>query len=121
MLNEIINGKRAITPQIAIIIEKALQIKADFWLNMQSQYELDTERIKELTIKKLQKFEVWQIIKAYVPVKHFRKKEFLTGVQEKDIVLIRILIMLAKFILLIICYQRLIGNFQLFMKFTNHL
>ena len=54
MLNEIINGKRAITPQIAIIIEKALQIKADFWLNMQSQYELDTERIKERTIKKLQ-------------------------------------------------------------------
>ena len=54
MLNEIINGKRAITTHIAIIIEKALQIKADFWLNMQSQYELDTERIKERTIKKLQ-------------------------------------------------------------------
>ena len=51
MLNEIINGKRAITPQIAIIIEKALKIEADFWLNMQSQYEIDTERIKERTIK----------------------------------------------------------------------
>ena len=89
MLNEIINGKRAITPQIAIIIEKALQIEADFWLNVQSQYELDTERIKERTIKKLQTIEVWQMITKYVPVKYFRKEGFLTGVQEKDIALIK--------------------------------
>ena len=34
MLNEIIKGKRAVTAEIALILEKALDIPEDFWMNL---------------------------------------------------------------------------------------
>ena len=44
MLNEIIRGKRPVTADIAILFEKALDVPADFWVRLQSQYERDTSR-----------------------------------------------------------------------------
>ena len=40
MLNEIIKGKRSITPQIALRLEAGLGISADFWLKGQQMYDL---------------------------------------------------------------------------------
>ena len=40
ILYEIIKGKRAVTAEIALILEKALDIPSDFWMNVQTQYEL---------------------------------------------------------------------------------
>lgn len=40
MLNEVIQGKRRITPQIALRLEAGLQISADFWLKGQQMYDL---------------------------------------------------------------------------------
>ena len=40
-LNEIIKGKRPITVDFAIILEKILGIPADYWVRFQSQYEID--------------------------------------------------------------------------------
>jgi HTH-type transcriptional regulator/antitoxin HigA len=57
MLNEIIKGKRAITAEIALILEKALDIPADFWMNFQTQYELDKARINERLIQKIDQIE----------------------------------------------------------------
>ncbi len=85
MLNEIIKGKRAITAQIALILEKALGINADYWLRHQSQYDLDVERIKEKNIKKAQLVEHWQIIKKLVPVKPYRKLNVFKNDLENDI------------------------------------
>ncbi|MBR3980824.1 MAG: HigA family addiction module antidote protein [Bacteroidales bacterium] len=45
-LNEILKGKRNITPAIALKLENALGIKASFWMNLQSQYECDLQRLK---------------------------------------------------------------------------
>lgn len=45
-LNEILTGKRNITPAIALKLENALGIKASFWMNLQSQYECDLQRLK---------------------------------------------------------------------------
>ncbi len=67
MLNEIIKGKRAITASISLLLEKALDISADYWLRFQAQYELDIERIKEKNKQKLQLIEQWNIIKELVP------------------------------------------------------
>jgi|SRR5687768_10231232 antitoxin HigA-1 len=39
-LNEIINGKRGITPDTALRLEKALGASAGFWLNLQQSWEL---------------------------------------------------------------------------------
>jgi HTH-type transcriptional regulator/antitoxin HigA len=89
MLNEIINGKRPVTPQIALLLEKTLAIKADYWLRFQSQYELDTERIKERSKRKLQLIEHWNIIKELVPVKWFRKLDIFNNDLEKDIQLVK--------------------------------
>lgn len=55
VLNEVINGKRAISLNMAKALESALEISADMWLNLQSQYELDVAnegaaRKEEVTI-----------------------------------------------------------------------
>lgn len=38
LLNELINGKRDFTIEYALMIEAALGIEADFWMNMQYAY-----------------------------------------------------------------------------------
>lgn len=44
MLNEIIKGKRPVTADLAVVLEKALGISADYWMRFQSQYEIDLGR-----------------------------------------------------------------------------
>lgn len=77
-LNEIINGKRPVTADIAILLEKAIGISADYWMKFQSQYEIDSARIKEKNIEKMQLIEIWNIIRQYVPIKYLSKKGYLT-------------------------------------------
>ena len=84
-LNEIIKGKRPITADYAIILEKILGIPADYWMRFQSRYEIDKARIKEKHIKRIKSIEMWEIIKAYVPVKYFKKFKYLTDTIEDDI------------------------------------
>ncbi len=85
MLSEIINGKRSITADIAILLEKALDIPASYWMNFQSQYEIDIARIKEKNIKKVHYIEQWKIINQYVPVKLFTKFGYLKQSAVDDI------------------------------------
>lgn len=85
MLNEIVKGKRAITVDIALSLEKALDIPADFWLNIQTQYEIDEARIKEKLIQKTQKVEIWKLIKQFVPVTIFAKLGVLTNSLSSNI------------------------------------
>ena len=41
VLSETINGKRSISLNMAVALEKALDIPADIWMNMQTNYDLD--------------------------------------------------------------------------------
>ena len=52
-LNEVINGKRPVKADLAILLEKVLGISADYWMRFQSQYELDKARSKPKNIRKL--------------------------------------------------------------------
>ncbi len=79
MLNEIIKGKRAITAEIALILEKSLGIKADSWMRHQAGYELDCLRIQQRNINKTKQIETWKLIKQYVPVNIFNKLGLLTN------------------------------------------
>ena len=45
VLSETINGKRSISLKVAAALEKVLDIPADMWMNMQTQYELDKANI----------------------------------------------------------------------------
>lgn len=47
IINEIIKGKRAITPDTAIQLEKVLGIPANVWLNLESNYRETLARLKE--------------------------------------------------------------------------
>lgn len=47
VLSETINGKRSVSLSVAVALEKALGIPADIWMNMQTQYDLDTSNIAE--------------------------------------------------------------------------
>ena len=44
LLNELINGKRDFTIEYALMIEAALGIDADYWINLQINYDKATTR-----------------------------------------------------------------------------
>ncbi|MFB6345405.1 MAG: HigA family addiction module antitoxin [bacterium] len=39
-VNEIVNGKRGVTPETAVLLEKLFDVSAEFWLNLQRTYDL---------------------------------------------------------------------------------
>lgn len=43
-LNEIIHGKRGITPNTALRLEKVFGMNAEFWLNLQTAWDLYVEK-----------------------------------------------------------------------------
>ena len=47
VLSETINGKRSVSLNVAVSLEKALGIPADVWMILQTQYDLDTANIAE--------------------------------------------------------------------------
>ncbi|MDA3882515.1 MAG: HigA family addiction module antitoxin [Bacteroidales bacterium] len=88
-LNEIIKGKRPVTADIAVLLEKVLEIPADYWMKFQSQYEIDKARIKEKNITRLKNIELWKVIKEYVPVNYFKKLGYLQENLTEDIFMIK--------------------------------
>lgn len=47
VLSETINGKRSISLNVAVALEKALGIPAEVWMNLQTQFNLDSTQIVE--------------------------------------------------------------------------
>ena len=52
-INEIVHGLRGISADTALRLEKYFGTSASFWMNLQSRYDLETE--KELTGTRIQK------------------------------------------------------------------
>lgn len=46
VLSELLKGKRNFTAELAVKIENAICIDAEFWLRLQAKYEIDLVRIK---------------------------------------------------------------------------
>ncbi|NQT85607.1 HigA family addiction module antidote protein [bacterium] len=44
-INEIVRGRRAVSPETAQLLAAALGTSAEFWMNAQSSYDLATHRI----------------------------------------------------------------------------
>ncbi len=88
-LNEVIKGRRPVTADLAILLEKALEIPAEYWMKFQSQYEIDRARIKEKNIARLNNIEVWKVIKEIVPVSYFKKLGYLSDDLESDIQVVK--------------------------------
>ena len=45
-INEIVNAKRAISPEFALVLEKVLGAGAEMWVRMQAEYDLHIARRK---------------------------------------------------------------------------
>ena len=43
-INEIVHGKRSITPDTALRLSRYFGLSERFWLNLQSRYDLETEK-----------------------------------------------------------------------------
>jgi len=51
-LNDVIKGKRSVSAELAVLLESALGIPATYWLNLQSQYDIDTANLNAVIIQK---------------------------------------------------------------------
>ena len=59
-ISEIVNGKRAITADTALRLERYFGIEAQFWLNLQTEFDL-----------RIMKRKIWaDIEKRIIPAKH---------------------------------------------------
>lgn len=45
-INEIVNGKRGISPDFALVLETVLGTSAEMWVRMQADYDLWTARMR---------------------------------------------------------------------------
>jgi len=43
-INELVNGKRGITPETAWLLAAAFKTSPDFWMNLQTQHDLAKNR-----------------------------------------------------------------------------
>ncbi len=50
VINEICREKRGISPRMAQLLEAALGMSAEFWMNAQAAYDLTTHRLSQFEI-----------------------------------------------------------------------
>jgi antitoxin HigA-1 len=60
-INEIVNGKRGITPRTALRLAKFFDVSSDFWLNLQMRWDLYHANKSEAEI--VEKIHTYQMTK----------------------------------------------------------
>ena len=73
-VNEIIQGKKAVTVDTAIALERVLAYPADFWLNLEKNYRLTLARLQEA--EALERDVQW--MRETIPVAELVKRELIT-------------------------------------------
>ena len=85
VLNDIIKGRRAITPEVAVLLQEILSIDASYWLSLQNQYDIDKANINTKIIERKRNIEIWKIISQYCSIKCFEKLNIIgTKISEKS-------------------------------------
>ncbi len=79
ILNDVIKGKRSLTPEMALLLGNALGISATFLMNIQTQYELDCAKQNERVVLQTKMLEIWKILKEQVNTQFFRKAGIIKG------------------------------------------
>jgi len=96
-LNEIIKGKRNINAELAILLGKALEIDAEYWLEVQKNYDLDKARINTKNQKRLEAIEQWNFIKSKIAISFFKKEKVISGDPIEDLITIKKVYSVQKF------------------------
>lgn len=73
VLNDIVNGKRSVTPDIAILFEAALGKDAGSWLRLQAERDLEIARMKDDFLRKQRDIETWQAIQDCCNIKYLER------------------------------------------------
>lgn len=75
VINDIIKGKRDINVEIAILLEAVFEnIKAETWLNLQNQYDLQKIRNQEMIQRLQSSITAWNSLKTLVNVNYLKKR-----------------------------------------------
>lgn len=77
-INEIINGKRAITPETAIQLERVLGTPSAYWLNHEAHYQAYRKRIEED-----QRFEQWYEWLEQMPIARLKELGVLPPIHNR--------------------------------------
>ena len=85
ILNDVIKGKRSLTPEMALLLENALDISATFLMNIQTQYELDCAKQSEKVVLQTKMLEIWNVLKNQVNISFFRKVGVIKGNIIEDV------------------------------------
>ncbi len=85
ILNDVIKGKRSLTPEMALLLENALGISATFLMNIQTQYELDCAKKSERVVLQTKMLEIWNVLKEQVSTQFFRKVSIIKGNIIEDV------------------------------------
>lgn len=85
-ISEIINGKKAITHDTALELEKVLGLPADFWVNMEASYQLTRARQRDKA--ELEKQEDWI---DFFPIREMKDRGHVPDTRDKQKVLAAIL------------------------------
>ena len=85
-ISEIIHGKKAITHDTALELEKVLGVSAAFWVSLEASFRLTKARLRELT--ELDKQEDWL---GEFPVREMRSRHLIPKSYDKREVLTAIL------------------------------
>jgi len=77
-ISEIINGKKSITHDTALELEKVLGISAEFWVNLEASYQLTKARLREKS--ELERQEDWL---DFFPVQELRGRGYILKSRDR--------------------------------------
>lgn len=69
VLNDIINEKRSVTPDIAVLFESALGKPASFWLQLQAERDIEDAKAKAEFQRKEKEISIWKELQDYCNVR----------------------------------------------------
>ncbi|GAF88770.1 unnamed protein product, partial [marine sediment metagenome] len=78
-ISEIINGRKSITHDTALELEKVLGVSADFWVNLEASYQLTRARLRERS--ELERQEDWL---GFFPVSELQRREYIPKGGDKQ-------------------------------------
>jgi len=73
-LNEVIKGKRGINAELAVMIEGVLGMSAQYWMNLQSTYEIDCVKVDQRHQSRIDANKILEEIKEDIAIKYLRKQ-----------------------------------------------
>lgn len=78
LINEIINKKRRFSAETSALLGAALDMEPDYWINLQSQYELARIIEEESYNEKIEYIKAWNRLKEIINVSSLKKRFNLT-------------------------------------------